>query len=78
MSSRVEPRALGLGTADEAFRGRKGGPQWNIAECVAIRALGLKVIHHIVPILARSRAVRRRCRKPLINRLICPVGLSLR
>jgi hypothetical protein len=54
MSSRVDPRALGLGTADEAFRGPKGGPQWNIAECVAIRALGLKVIHHIVPILARS------------------------
>ncbi len=44
MSSRVEPRAARLGTADEAFRGPKGGPQWNSAGCVAIRALGLKIV----------------------------------
>jgi hypothetical protein len=49
MSSRVEPRAVELGTVDEAFRGPKGGPQWNIAGWVAIRALGLK-LHHLVPI----------------------------
>jgi hypothetical protein len=58
MSSRVEPRAVELGTVDEAFRGPKGGPEWNIAGWVAIRALGPKVISSSCSNFCCARAVR--------------------
>jgi hypothetical protein len=78
MSSRVEPRAVGLGTVDEAFRGPKGGPEWNIAGWVAIRALGLKVISSSCSNFRSARAVRRRCRDCgfLINPNIVRIDVS--
>jgi hypothetical protein len=47
---------------DEAFRGPKGGPGWNIAASVAIRALGLKAIAAICSKFWCARCICMRAR----------------